>query len=63
MVRHVRYILLSDGLLDQLRPRAVEAVMAHEIAHVRRRDPWIRVLETVATSLYWWHPAAWLARR
>lgn len=37
LVRQVRYILLSDGLLDQVSPRAVEAVMAHEIAHVKLR--------------------------
>ncbi len=33
----VRYILLSDALLDMLRKEEVEAVMAHELAHVRRR--------------------------
>ncbi|MEM6506216.1 MAG: M48 family metallopeptidase [Planctomycetota bacterium] len=35
LVSKVRYILLSDGLLDRLGPREVEAVMAHEIAHVK----------------------------
>ena len=35
LVSHVRYILLSDGLLDQLDPPEVEAVMAHELAHVK----------------------------
>lgn len=37
MLRPVRYILLSDGLLDQVPPRTVEAVMAHELAHVKLR--------------------------
>lgn len=37
LIAPVRYILLSDGLLDQVSPRAVEAVMAHEIAHVKLR--------------------------
>ena len=37
LVSKVRYILLSDGLLDQLEPRAIEAVMAHELAHVKCR--------------------------
>lgn len=37
LVSKVRYILLSDGLLDQLEPRGVEAVMAHELAHVKCR--------------------------
>jgi Zn-dependent protease with chaperone function len=34
-VSKVRFILLSDGLLDQLGPREIEAVMAHELAHVK----------------------------
>jgi Zn-dependent protease with chaperone function len=32
----LRYILLSDALLDMLTRRQVQAVMAHELAHVRR---------------------------
>jgi Zn-dependent protease with chaperone function len=35
LVSKVRFILLSDGLLDQLGPREIEAVMAHELAHVK----------------------------
>lgn len=37
-----RYILLTDALLDNLRLEQVEAVMAHELGHVRRRHmPWL----------------------
>lgn len=36
----VRFILLSDGLLDQVPQREVEAVMAHELAHVRLKHLW-----------------------
>ncbi|MFA9477793.1 M48 family metallopeptidase [Phycisphaerales bacterium AB-hyl4] len=32
----VRYILLTDALLEMVRREQVEAVMAHELAHVRR---------------------------
>ncbi len=32
----LRYILLTDALLESLPQRQVEAVMAHELAHVRR---------------------------
>lgn len=35
LISKVRYILLSDGLLDQLKPREIEAVMAHELGHVK----------------------------
>ncbi len=36
VVAPVRFILLSDALLDNLRAEQVEAVMAHEVAHVRK---------------------------
>ena len=41
----VRFILLSDGLLDQLDPREIEAVMAHELAHVKRKHlVWMAII-------------------
>lgn len=38
----LRYILLTDALLDSLMRHQVEAVMAHELGHVRHRHmPWL----------------------
>ncbi|MCB9848890.1 MAG: M48 family metalloprotease [Phycisphaeraceae bacterium] len=38
----VRYVLLTDALLESLPEDQVEAVMAHEVGHVRRRHmPWL----------------------
>jgi len=39
---HARCILVSDALLDRLAPRQVEAVVAHEVAHLRCRHLWLR---------------------
>ncbi|QDU34218.1 heat shock protein HtpX [Poriferisphaera corsica] len=36
-VSKLRYILLSDALLDRMPTRELEAVMAHEIAHIRKK--------------------------
>ncbi|MBL4701935.1 MAG: M48 family metalloprotease [Phycisphaeraceae bacterium] len=33
----LRYILLTDVLLSQMAPSSIEAVMAHEIAHIRKK--------------------------
>ncbi len=42
----------------------LEAVLAHEQAHVRRRDPWVALLAQANRVIYWFHPLAWfLARR
>lgn len=37
LVPWVRYVLLTDALLERLGPAQLEAVMAHEVAHVRER--------------------------
>jgi hypothetical protein len=56
-------LLFPSGLLPRLDAKGRAALLAHELAHVRRRDHWVRVLELVVTGLYWWHPAVWWARR
>src|SRR5437764_925676 len=56
-------LLLPAGLLGALDPGQRATLLAHELAHLRRRDHWVRRLEFVALGLYWWHPAAWLACR
>jgi beta-lactamase regulating signal transducer with metallopeptidase domain len=40
-----------------------EAMLIHELTHIRRGDPWVRLLESVAIIACWWHPVVWLARR
>ena len=38
-------------------------VVAHELAHLRRRDHWIAWLELVVFVLHFWNPLFWFARR
>ncbi len=39
------------------------AILAHEIAHLRRRDHWAVWLELIADVLWWWNPACYFIRR
>ena len=39
------------------------AVMAHERAHVRRRDPLVQWLALLNRALFWFHPLAWWLER
>ncbi|MFI5454480.1 MAG: M56 family metallopeptidase [Isosphaerales bacterium] len=39
------------------------SLLLHELAHLRRRDHWVRWLELIVAGLYWWLPAAWWIRR
>lgn len=56
-------LLLPEGLLGRLDPSQQAALLAHELAHLRRRDHWVRIVELIATGLFWWHPIQWWARR
>jgi hypothetical protein len=38
-------------------------LLAHELAHYRRGDHWVRLFELFVTGLFWWHPVVWWARR
>lgn len=56
-------LLLPAGLLPDLHGEELDALLAHELAHVRRRDHWVRLVEIAATALFWWYPVTWWARR
>ncbi len=38
-------------------------IIAHELAHLHRRDHWITWLELGASILWWWNPMFWFVRR
>jgi len=56
-------IILPEGLLARMDRQQREAILLHELCHLRRRDNWVRLLELAAGCCYWWHPAVWWARR
>jgi beta-lactamase regulating signal transducer with metallopeptidase domain len=56
-------LILPERLVDRLTWSRLDTLLLHELAHVRRRDHWVRWLELVVTGLYWWHPVVWWARR
>ncbi len=56
-------ILLPAVLWGRLDDAQRDAVLVHELAHLRRGDHRVRLLELAAIGLYWWFPVAWLARR
>lgn len=59
-----RALLLVPALLWQRLSATQQMVLlAHELAHWKRRDHWVRLLELLVAVLYWWHPAVWFGRR
>lgn len=52
-------ILLPVGCMAGLSPVQVQAVIAHELAHIRRHDYLVNVLQSVLEALLFYHPAVW----
>jgi len=57
-------ILIPASALSGLNPHQLEAILAHELAHIRRHDYLVNLLQTVVETLLFYHPAVWwLSRR
>jgi beta-lactamase regulating signal transducer with metallopeptidase domain len=52
-------ILVPVGALAGLPASHVEALLAHELAHIRRHDYFVNLLQRLAESLLFYHPAVW----
>jgi Flp pilus assembly protein CpaB len=52
-------ILLPAALVVQMQPEMLEAVIAHELAHIRRFDLWVNLFQRVIETLLFYHPAVW----
>ena len=52
-------ILLPTSWLTELPPDMLESIIAHELAHIRRGDLWVNLLQRVIEVLLFYHPAVW----
>ncbi len=54
--------LVPARLLESLGSVGWQGILAHELAHLLRRDHWVRRIELVAGLFWWWNPLYWLTR-
>ncbi|HUJ14920.1 MAG TPA: M56 family metallopeptidase [Thermoanaerobaculia bacterium] len=52
-------VLLPIASLSGLSTQQVEMVLAHELAHIRRHDFIVNLLQSVVETLLFYHPAVW----
>ncbi|GAA4309888.1 M56 family metallopeptidase [Nibribacter koreensis] len=52
-------ILLPLGTLAGLSTAQIEAILAHELAHVHRKDYLLNLLQSLVETLFFFHPAVW----
>jgi bla regulator protein BlaR1 len=52
-------LLLPDGIGERLDREQLDAVLAHELCHVRRRDNLTATIHTAVQAIFWFHPLVW----
>lgn len=55
-------LLMPTRLISGLSAGELEALVRHEMAHIKRRDHWVRILELAATTVFWFNPLVWMIR-
>ncbi|MEQ8358794.1 MAG: M56 family metallopeptidase [Cytophagales bacterium] len=53
-------ILVPIGMLSQIPYDQVEAILIHEIAHVKRADYLINIIQNIIEALVFFHPVTWI---
>ncbi len=52
-------VLMPVGTINALSPQQVEAILAHELAHILRNDFIINILQYIIEAIFYYHPAVW----
>jgi beta-lactamase regulating signal transducer with metallopeptidase domain len=55
-------LIVPQELWKTLDSHQRSTLIAHELAHLKRGDHYVRLLELLATALFWWHPLVWWLR-
>ena len=56
-------VVLPASVLSGMTPWQVEALLVHELAHIRRHDYLVNLLQTIVETLLFYHPAVWWVSR
>ena len=52
-------VIVPEGIAEQLSPAEWQAVLAHELGHIRRRDNLTGLVHMLVQALFWFHPLVW----
>jgi beta-lactamase regulating signal transducer with metallopeptidase domain len=60
VIGHLKPVILFPiGAINRLNPDEVEAILAHELAHILRNDYVFNIIQSVIEALFYFHPAVW----
>jgi bla regulator protein blaR1 len=52
-------LLLPEGIAGRLTQPQLEAIIAHELCQVRRRDNLTAAIHMLVEAIFWFHPLVW----
>jgi bla regulator protein blaR1 len=52
-------VLFPQGISERLTPAEMNAILAHELCHVWRRDNLLASIHMIAETIFWFHPLVW----
>jgi bla regulator protein BlaR1 len=52
-------LVLPEGITDRLEPRSLQAIVAHELCHIRRHDNLASAVHMAVEAMFWFHPLVW----
>lgn len=56
-------IILPEEMYNSGNSDNIRMVLAHELAHIKRRDCWTNFFQRITESIYFFHPLVWLASK
>jgi beta-lactamase regulating signal transducer with metallopeptidase domain len=56
-------VLVPASSLSGLTPAQLELILAHELAHIRRHDHWVNLVQVLIETVLFYHPAVWWLSR
>jgi bla regulator protein blaR1 len=52
-------LLLPEGIAERLNQTQLDAILAHEFCHIRRRDNLTATIHMAVQAIFWFHPLTW----
>lgn len=60
---NLHYILFPKDLIEEISQEEFEAILAHELEHLRWKDPVLKLANSIICALFWWIPTRWWLKR
>jgi len=54
-------ILIPECLPEKLNPRHLKSIFLHELAHIKQKDLWVSLFQTILQIVYFYNPLVWVA--